>query len=162
MPTLIAILDPKHVVPSPLDPHAPPTSMSYCGPCDAKATGNIGRVANPGLHIPDLRVSEVHAVVQLENGKYMLSDRGSTNGTEVLIHGAIWRLDYDSKDDRMTQRHPLQGNEQFFVGGVPVFFYLEDMTRQQAEVSAEERRSLGIRYANTYPRMQRDGPGNTF
>jgi hypothetical protein len=162
MPTLVAVLDPKHVVPSPKDSHPAPSSMCYCGTFDAKAPGNIGRVANPGLHIPDLRVSEVHAVVQFENGQFVLQDRGSTNGTEVLLHGALWRLVFDPKNPAMNDRHALADHEQFFVGGVPVFFFLENMSFDQACAAAEERRALGIRRAETYPRMERKHRGETL
>ena len=162
MPTLVAVLDATHVVPSPKDKHPAPSSMCYCGAFDAKAPGNIGRVAHPGLHIPDLRVSEVHAVVQFEKGQYILQDRGSTNGTEVLLHGSLWRLDFDPKNPAMNDRHALADHEQFFVGGVPVFFFLEDMNFDQAHAAGEERRALGIRRAETYPPMARKNKGQTM
>lgn len=49
-------------------------------------TVTIGRVADNTIHIEDGSVSSHHAEIAFEGGKYVLRDKGSTNGT--FVNGA--------------------------------------------------------------------------
>ena len=41
-------------------------------------------------------MSSEHAVIRIDNGKYLLEDRHSTNGTFVLINGP-WALEAEDE-----------------------------------------------------------------
>lgn len=43
----------------------------------------IGRTANNDVVLPDVSVSRFHAFVKVEDGRFLLQDAGSTNGTTV-------------------------------------------------------------------------------
>ncbi len=89
----VPVAGPKHVLESvgsaPVELH-PGTEFS------------IGR--QPGCHlvIPSGRVSRVHAVVRWEEGKPILSDKGSSNGT--FVRG------------KRIKEHPLQDGDELEIG----------------------------------------------
>lgn len=156
MPTLIAVYG--QAVRSPTV-----RSIYLCSRFDEECPVHIGRCANPGLHLPhDSAVSEVHAVVRRVGDRFLLQDSGSTNGTEIIEHGARVPLFYDLGPPLVAEQHELRDGERFVVGETVVFFSTNDMTEEQVVVFRDKRHAEGLWDASSLLRRPRKGKGNTY
>src|SRR5437762_2137680 len=71
-----------------------------------KETMNIGRGAENEIVIENLAISRSHATIQCEEGKYLLADHGSSNGT--YVNGVkIKRTELMDKDVITLGKHKL-------------------------------------------------------
>src|SRR5712692_3311340 len=68
----------------------------------------IGRLAESDVVVPDPGVSRRHAEVRRENGRFVLIDLGSTNGT--LVNGAA------------VGEHPLEEGDRIKLGNTVLEF----------------------------------------
>jgi hypothetical protein len=84
---------------------AEPEPQSLCLPPLADRRFTIGRAPSCDFTVPDLSVSRWHARLHKEDGSWLLSDLGSTNGTRV--NG--WRV---------TSAVPVQPGDQVCFGSV--------------------------------------------
>ncbi len=68
----------------------------------------IGRDAGAEIRLVDSRVSRSHAVIEVANGRAVLRDLGSTNGTSV--------------GGRTAEEHQLEAGDLISVGGVELVY----------------------------------------
>ena len=89
----------------------------------------IGRERGCDVLIADESVSRVHAEIWLENGRIMLADRGSSNGTKLIRGGSSTAVNLE----------PLQPGDQVKFGSVTL-----DLNDLIAAVHAKNPGALAI------------------
>ncbi|MEK6221844.1 MAG: FHA domain-containing protein [Chloroflexota bacterium] len=88
-----------------------------------KTSTNIGRNPENDLIINEPGISRTHAEVQFEEGKFVVMDMGSTNGTKV-----------NGKD---ISRHELSSGDTITLANAPILFIdrSEKMLRQALDTT---------------------------
>jgi pSer/pThr/pTyr-binding forkhead associated (FHA) protein len=88
----------------------------------------IGRVADNNIEIGDISVSSRHAVLRLdESGDYILTDIGSTNGTEL-----------NGRAIAPNEEHKLQDGDTIVFGKIEVSYASENPAEARPLPEAEE------------------------
>ena len=80
----------------------------------------IGRAADSDVHLPEKRVSRQHARLSCQEGRFHISDLGSTNGTAV-----------NSQMLTAGEAHPLQDGDAIVFGITEAQFRLTAQDREQ-------------------------------
>lgn len=93
-----------------------------------EATISLGRLADNALQIEDASVSSQHAQLTLgEGGDYILTDLGSTNGTQL-----------NGRELAEGEGHPLSGGDKVRFGHIETTYESENPAEAQAMPEAEE------------------------
>ena len=100
--------------------------LANCTFCPAPMIPNIGRASSSDIQLLSSGVSRTHAVIIPRDGKYVLIDMLSTNGT--FIGG-----------ERIAQ-HVLEFGDHFRIGGEELVFELFQRGFEAWIVSCEETR----------------------
>lgn len=93
-----------------------------------EASISLGRLAENALQIEDASVSSQHAELTLtENGDYLLTDLGSTNGTQL-----------NGRDLAEGEGHPLTAGDRIRFGHIETAYVSENPAEAQAMPEPEE------------------------
>jgi pSer/pThr/pTyr-binding forkhead associated (FHA) protein len=86
----------------------------------ARQRVTLGRGPRADVHVDDASVSARHAELRWENGRWMLRDLASTNGTRVGVH-------------KVSHARPVGNNTHIILGGVDLLLVLDDGLQPDAE-----------------------------
>lgn len=93
-----------------------------------EASISLGRLPENALQIEDASVSSQHAELTLtENGDYLLTDLGSTNGTQL-----------NGRDLAEGEGHPLTAGDRIRFGHIETAYVSENPAEAQAMPEPEE------------------------
>lgn len=94
----------------------------------AEASISVGRLADNALQIEDASVSSQHAELTLtERGDYLLTDLGSTNGTQL-----------NGRELAEGTAHPLSGGDRIRFGNIETAYASENPADARAMPEPEE------------------------
>jgi pSer/pThr/pTyr-binding forkhead associated (FHA) protein len=93
-----------------------------------EASISVGRLADNALQIEDASVSSQHAELTLtESGDYLLTDLGSTNGTQI-----------NGRDVAEGEGHPLSAGDRIRFGHIETAYVSDNSGGAQAMPEPEE------------------------